>query len=156
MLVVGLVIQITTVLLDSVDTKLGRVDSLCAQVVGLQVATDDAAALLAGSSLGPERLDMGTGSDVVPLRVRSPDVLRGLDERGDGIESTGGEHCDLVEEGLGVGGHLAKSGLVLLDLVGPGCGSLVDDMADLIGSAAQNMLSVLLEVDGGSSADQQS
>lgn len=155
-LVVSFIIQITTVLLDSVDAKLGRVNSLCAQVVGLQIATDHAAALLVGRGLGPERLDVSTGSDVIPLRVRPPDMLCGLDEGRDGIESAGGEHFDLVKESLGVGGHLAKSGLVLLDLVGPGCSSLVNDMADLIGSTAQDLLSILLEVDSGSSADQQS
>lgn len=158
-LVISLVIKVSTVLLDGIDTKLGRIDSLGSQVVVLKVTTNNSAALLFGGSLGPEGLDVGTLGDEVPMRIRPSDMLCGLDQRRNGVHSLGGKHCDFIEQGLGFGGHFAKGGLVFLDLIGPGCGGLfgvLEDILGLIGNTTKDLLCVLLEVDGGGSADQQS
>lgn len=156
MLVVGLIIQITAVLLDGVDTKLGGVDGLGAQVVGLEVATDNPAAFLLGGGLSPESLDVSTLGDEVPRRVRLARVLLGLDQRRKSVKGIGDEQRDLVPESLGVRGHLAKDGFVFLDLFGPVGGGTRDSLLGLTTSSAEDLLSIMLQVEGGGGASQQS
>lgn len=155
-LIISLVIQVATVLLDGIHAKLRRVDGLGAQVVGLEVAADDAMALLVGSGLGPLALDGGTLGDKVPLGVGPPGVLLWLGQGRQRVEGVGGEQSNLVPESLGFVGHGAKGGLVVLDLIGPGRGGVGSDLLDPVGGTAKDLLRILLEVDGGGSADQQS
>lgn len=151
MLVISLVIQIAGVLLDGIDAKLGWVDGLGAQVVGLEVPANHPMALSVGGVLGPQGLDVGALGDKVPLGVRLALMLLWLCQGRECVEGVWNEHLDLVPQGLGFRGHGAEDGLVVLDLLSPRRG----DLLDLVSSIADDMLGVLLQVDSGGGADQQ-
>lgn len=154
--VVGLVIQITAVLLDGIDAELGRVDGLGTQVVGLQIAANDAAALLLSGSFGPESLDVGTLCDKIPRRIRLPSVLLGLDQWRESVEGVGCENGDFIPHSPGIIGHLAKDGLIFLHLVGPVGSGAGDDLLGLVRGSAEDLLYIVLQVEGGGGAGQQS
>jgi hypothetical protein len=94
MLVFLLIVKVTTVLLDLVNTELGRIDLLGAEVVVLELAAD--LAMLLAVLLGPQRLNVGTLDDVVPVRVGSAVDLLGLSEDLllESFDSVGGKKCD--------------------------------------------------------------
>lgn len=152
MLVIGLIVQIATVLLDGVDAKLGRIDGLGSQVVGLKITADHSMALRLGRGLGPEVLDLSALGDEVPFGVRLAGVLLGLRQGWEGVESVRDKEGDLVKDGLGLSGHGAEGSLVVLDLIGPRRG----DILSFPCNAVEHMLSILLQVDGGGGANQQS
>jgi hypothetical protein len=119
MLVLLLVVEITTVLLGIIDTKLSRVDLLGTQVVVVKLAADLAVRLAV--LVDPERLDVGTLDDVIPVAIGSARVRLGLGSKGlvfEGLNGVGDKCRDLVPNGLGVRSELAKE---LLEMLSPFC-----------------------------------
>lgn len=104
MLIIGLIIQVTTVLLDGINAELGRVDLLSSQVVVLKLAVNSTL-LLAISILNPDALDISAFDDVIPDIVRFADMgLRGREEVGL-AHGLGEEHGNLIPDSLRLSGH---------------------------------------------------
>lgn len=146
-LVIGLVIQVTAVLLHLVDAKLGWVNSLDTEVEIGKLAIH-LAVVFTALALNPELLDIGALDDVVPVVTATGGL--GLGEPVGVVEGTfWHEELDLVPEGLDLGGH-AMEGLLN---VGDGLASSVNELfgerlhASLgpFVAARENMLCLLLE-----------
>jgi hypothetical protein len=126
MLVLLLVVKITTVLLGIIDTELSRVDLLGTQVVVVKLAADLAVRLAV--LVDPDRLDVGTLDDVIPVAIGPALVTLGHGSNGlllEGLDGIGDECRDFVPNGLGIRSELAKE---LLERPSPfGCVIQVDD-----------------------------
>ena len=107
MLVLLLSIQVATVLLDSINAELGRVDRLGTKVVSLEGAVD----LGLGVVIEPKVMNLSTLDDVIPLMVgMSGSGLWGGAHRLllESLDGIGHEERDLVPDSLGLGGDLTK------------------------------------------------
>jgi hypothetical protein len=138
MLIIGLVIQITAVLLDLVDAQDRRINLLGTQIVRLEGAIN--LAMADTISLYPNALYVGALNNVVPFTVRfalvgfgvGDDVLGLLHEAGD-------QKAHLAPEALSVGGHLSERLLKGLECVLCGFDNRLDGILD----AAEHMLLLL-------------
>lgn len=139
MLVVLIIIQVSTVLLDLVYTKLGRINLLGSQIVGLQLPIN-LTLLFALGILNPYALHIGTLDNVVPGAIGSLDVWLGGGEEGGLVHSLGEVQCDLVPNGFGLGGHT-------LHLVPEGVQSLCPGIGDGFGRFLQRSLVEFLTQD---------
>jgi hypothetical protein len=110
MLVFLLIVKVTTVLLDLVNTKLGGIDLLGAEVVVLELAAN--LAVLLAILLDPEGLNVGTLDDVVPVSVGSAVDLLGLskDLLLESLNSVRSKKCDFVPDSRGAWSTRSRRG----------------------------------------------
>lgn len=105
MLVILVVVEITTVLLDTrINTKLAGIHFLNPQIVCLQLAIN-LAMLLAISSIDPNTLDVASAHDMIPMRVRSTGVFLGGGEEAEVLDGLGEVARKVVPELLGLVAH---------------------------------------------------
>ena len=97
MLVVLVIVEVATVLLDLVDTEVAGVDLLGSQAVVVELAVD-LSLLLALSILDPDALDIGTTHDVVPLVVVLARVRLGQREEAGLVHCFGEHEGDLIPD----------------------------------------------------------
>lgn len=144
MLIVGLVIEITAVLLDLVDAELGRIDRLDAQVVGIELAANFTV-LLAVGALHPKVLDIGALDDVVPVLTALSSL--GLAEPSRLVKGVlGNEKLDLVPKGLCLIVHTIEGLLeALKSAVRERVGDRLDGVMGLLEIVSQDMLGLVLE-----------
>ena len=112
-LVLLIVIKVSAVLLDLVDTQHAGVNLLGSQAVVLELAVD-LALLHTIFVLDPDALDVGALDNVVPLAVRLAGVRLGLGEEGGLLKALGVHHGDLVPDGAGLAGKRLEA---LLEVV---------------------------------------
>lgn len=147
MLVVFVIIQITTVLLDvRVYAKGAGVDLLDAEVVSFQLSIDLTLLGTIGTR-NPHALDLRTADDVVPVRVRTTGVLLGQREHGRVIHGM----REVVRDFLPISPSLVRESLQvvlkLLERLGEdvralleGVVALLDDVLQLLPVNPHNLL----------------
>jgi len=146
-LIVGFVIQISTVLFDRVDTKLRWIDGLHTEIEVLEPAVNLAMALAVGI-LNPQLLDIGAPHDMVPVIATT--MRLGLAEPAALLEGRlRDKELDLLPESLSLGGRTAEQVLELLNGNRSGINESIRNrfgsLLDLIQAVAEHMLGVLLK-----------
>lgn len=109
MLVLLVIVKVTAVLLDLINTELLGVDLLGSELEVVKLAANLSVTLAIG--LSPEGLDIGTLDDVIPVAIGLSGNLLGLGRERvllEGLDSIGDEHGDFIPDSLGLGGDLAK------------------------------------------------